>query len=599
MTPILPTAPRSEARPRAAVIVAHPDDETLWCGGYILTHPEFRWRIVTLCRAADADRAPKFHQVLASYGAEGEMAELDDGPDQTPIPPGRVEETVAHLLTANSYDLILTHGPRGEYTQHRRHSECCRAVVELWRAGRIDTSRLWMFAYEDGDRAYLPRVRVDADRRDVLPNDIWRAKQRLITAIYGSRQLGSGDHSATRRLLVLRFATIRGGGAHGETIMKVLVLTEYPPSAAGLATQGQLLCKGLSEIGVDVHPVHFESPQEKEWYYRWFRPDVVIGIGFWGHVPHLVLHPQQFGMKCVPWLLADGYVAAHRDLLNSLPLILVTSNWVKEVYIRDGIRGDNIVVLPVGCDTDRFVPRAADDPKVRSIREALGVTDEQILILTAGGDAASKGGQEVMQALALIDGEAPDWRYVCKVWPQPRTVQQNAIDLQLAAELGIDKKVIYSTNVVSHNFMPYLLAACDIYAAPSRLEGFGMIQVEANACAKPVVAIDAMAFLDTMVHGETAFLAKVAEERKITEAVFGAGHGVDDTHRIVFPSPRTAEFRASVPDIAKYLLSLMRDGNLRRRMGEAGRKRVVELFDYRQVARQFVKIMSERLGIDS
>ena len=96
--------------------------------------------------------------------------------------------------------------------------------------------------------------------------------------------------------------------------MKVLVLTEYPPSAAGLATQGQLLCRGLSEIGVDVHPVHFESPQEKEWYYRWFQPDVVVGIGFWGHVPHLVLHPQQFGMKCVPWLLADGYVAAHREV---------------------------------------------------------------------------------------------------------------------------------------------------------------------------------------------------------------------------------------------------------------------------------------------
>ena len=55
--------------------------------------------------------------------------------------------------------------------------------------------------------------------------------------------------------------------------MKVLVLTEYPPSAAGLATQGELFCRGLGEIGVDVHPAHFESPQEKEWYYRWFQPD--------------------------------------------------------------------------------------------------------------------------------------------------------------------------------------------------------------------------------------------------------------------------------------------------------------------------------------
>jgi hypothetical protein len=39
---------RSDPRYRAAVVVAHPDDETLWCGGYILTHPEFLWRIVTL-----------------------------------------------------------------------------------------------------------------------------------------------------------------------------------------------------------------------------------------------------------------------------------------------------------------------------------------------------------------------------------------------------------------------------------------------------------------------------------------------------------------------------------------------------------------------
>jgi hypothetical protein len=107
-------------------------------------------------------------------------------------------------------------------------------------------------------------------------------------------------------------------------------------------------------------------------------------------------------LKAVPWLVADGYVAAHHKVLNALPLILVTSNWVKETYIRDGIRGDNIEVLPVGCDTDGFAPRSRDDPKVRSIREALGVADDETMILTVGGDATSKGAQEVMQALALI-----------------------------------------------------------------------------------------------------------------------------------------------------------------------------------------------------
>jgi len=107
------------------------------------------------------------------------------------------------------------------------------------------------------------------------------------------------------------------------------------------------------------------------------------------------------------------------EILNALPLILVTSKWVKKVYIRDGLNGDNIGVLPVGCDTGAFIPRDKKAPKISAVREALGVAPDQIMILTIGGDATSKGAQEVMQALALIDTKAPDWNYVCKVWPQP------------------------------------------------------------------------------------------------------------------------------------------------------------------------------------
>jgi len=64
--------------------------------------------------------------------------------------------------------------------------------------------------------------------------------------------------------------------------MKVLLLYDYPASPAGLATQGSLLHRGLEELGVDVYSAHFESAQEKEWYYRWFEPDVVLGVGYWG-----------------------------------------------------------------------------------------------------------------------------------------------------------------------------------------------------------------------------------------------------------------------------------------------------------------------------
>ena len=379
--------------------------------------------------------------------------------------------------------------------------------------------------------------------------------------------------------------------------MKVLVSYDYPPSPGGLATQGDLLFRGLREMGIEAYAVNFEAAQEKEWYYRWFEPDIVVGVGYWGHTPHLVLHPQRYGATAVPWLVADGYMANYQEILEALPLILVTSKWVKKVYMRDGLSGKNIEVLPVGCDTDSFRPREKDHPKVVAVRETLGIAPEQIMILTVGGDAASKGAQEVMQALAVNDTKAPDWKYVCKVWPQPRTEQQNLVDLQLATHLGIDKNVVYTTSRVSRNFMPYLLAACDIYAAPSRLEGFGMIQVEANACGKPVVGIKAMGMLDTLVHGKTAFLASVAQEIRLKETIVGDESGYEDGHKVVFKRPRTVDYRASIHDIANYLIDLMQDANLRQKMGEQGRKRAIENYDYRVIAKKFVEIISERFGI--
>ncbi len=379
--------------------------------------------------------------------------------------------------------------------------------------------------------------------------------------------------------------------------MKVLVLYDYPPSPGGLATQGDLLYKGLLEMGVDAHPAHFESAQEKEWYYRWFEPDVVIGVGYWGHTPQLVLHPQRYGVQAVPWLVADGYIANYQEVLNALPLILVTSNWVKEMYVRDGINADKIVVLPVGCNTDSFIPFSKDDPKILAVRQALGISPDQLMILTVGGDAASKGAQEVMQALALIDAKAPDWKYVCKVWPQPRTKNQNLADLELATQLGIQNNVTYATNTISRTFMPYLIGACDIYAAPSRLEGFGMPQVEAGACEKPVISMKAMGMLDTLIHKETALLAKVARKITVNEVMLGDESGFEDQHKMVFNVPRTVDYRADVQDIAKYLLVLMNDAGLREKMGKAGRERVVENFDYRVVAKRFVQIMNDKLGI--
>ena len=379
--------------------------------------------------------------------------------------------------------------------------------------------------------------------------------------------------------------------------MKILLLFDYPPPPGGLATQGDLLLRGLREIGVEARAAHLESAVEKEWNYGWFKPDAVVGIGYWGMTPQLVLHAQQHGILAIPWLVANGYVVNYRETLSNLPLMLVTSQWVKQVYERDGISGKNIEVLPVGCDTDSFVPYPRSDPRVQAARVALGVTEEQLLILTVGGDAASKGGREVMEALATLGDQVPAWRYVCKVWMQARTERQNALDLQLAESLGIAQQVSFCGGRVSREFMPFLLSACDVYAAPSRLEGFGMGQTEAGACGKPVIGIRAMAMLETLVHGETALLAGVATENLATEAVVGPEAGFEPGHRVQFHNPRVVDYRASVADLALHLRTLLNDPTLRRTMGEAGRRRVTELYDYRRVARRFVEIVQSKLHL--
>jgi glycosyltransferase involved in cell wall biosynthesis len=167
----------------------------------------------------------------------------------------------------------------------------------------------------------------------------------------------------------------------------------------------------------------------------------------------------------------------------------------------------------------------------------------------------------------------------------------------MATHLGIEKNVVYTTNKISRAFMPYLFGACDIYAAPSRLEGFGMPQVEAGACGEPVISIKAMGMLDTLVQDETAFLAGVAKKIVINEVMLGEESGFKDNHKVKFKVPRTVDYRANVQDIAKYMLTLMNDAELRDKMGKAGRERVVENFDYRVVAKKFVQIIQDKLGI--
>jgi LmbE family N-acetylglucosaminyl deacetylase len=168
-----------------AIIVAHPDDETLWAGGMILSHPSWRWFTVCLCRGSDNDRAPKFYKALKILNSEGVIGDLNDGPDQTPLDEKEVEKEILLLLPPAHFDLIISHNPSGEYTRHIRHEEVSKAVIKLWNTGKISANELWIFAYEDGNKEYLPKPIEDASICRLLTKRIWQRKYSIITETYG------------------------------------------------------------------------------------------------------------------------------------------------------------------------------------------------------------------------------------------------------------------------------------------------------------------------------------------------------------------------------------------------------------------------------
>jgi LmbE family N-acetylglucosaminyl deacetylase len=168
-----------------AVIVAHPDDETLWAGGTILSHPLWRVYIISLCRASDTNRAPKFMETLKVLKAEGRIGDLDDGPDQYPLDEKEVEVSITGMLPRKYFDLIISHNPNGEYTRHLRHEEVSSAVIRLWAEGKIIGNKLWTFAYEDGGKKYSPKPIESASIYRLLSKHIWLRKYSIITETYG------------------------------------------------------------------------------------------------------------------------------------------------------------------------------------------------------------------------------------------------------------------------------------------------------------------------------------------------------------------------------------------------------------------------------
>lgn len=113
-----PLFPGPERGQKALLLVAHPDDETLFAGGALLHYPGWDWHIV--CMTGVEERRTQFDAAMQMYRDSGvniAYTRNHEFIDRAHLPDRRL--WLAALAKENcSWDIVLTHGARGEYGHH-------------------------------------------------------------------------------------------------------------------------------------------------------------------------------------------------------------------------------------------------------------------------------------------------------------------------------------------------------------------------------------------------------------------------------------------------------------------------------------------------
>ncbi len=232
-------------------------------------------------------------------------------------------------------------------------------------------------------------------------------------------------------------------------------------------------------------------------------------------------------------------------------IIGVSRNEIDLLKSRFEIPEEKIEIIPNGIDPDEFEPIPAGD----KFRERFDINGS--LILYTGRLASNKGLLNLIDTMPKVLSEESDTTFVC-------VGEDEGMGKKIkkrARKHGVEDSLLLTGYIEDYDVFKSAYSAADIHVLPSEYEAFGIVLLEAMMCETPCIGTDVGGVPEVIDKGETGFIVEYGD----TEI------------------------------LASKMLTLLRNPDMREKMGEKGRKRVLENFTWEKVAKEVEKVYEELL----
>jgi glycosyltransferase involved in cell wall biosynthesis len=253
------------------------------------------------------------------------------------------------------------------------------------------------------------------------------------------------------------------------------------------------------------------------WWRAWRqRPDLIMAthLNFAPVADHL---KRQLGIPY--WVIAYGVEAWNlsnsrlQRALHHADLILAVSHYTRDRLLQEqALDPARVVVLPGTVASDRFTPAS----KPAHLLARYGLTADQPIILTVARLAPGeqyKGYDKILAALPQIRQRIPQVHYLLVGKGADQARVQGLIKAHQLEDCVTLTGFIPDGELADH----YRL--CDVFAMPSKGEGFGIVYLEALACGKPTLGGNQDGAIDALCQGHLGVLVDPDDIDQIATAL--------------------------------------------------------------------------------